>query len=218
MPLLFALGIHDALRHVAEQLRPDEDLCAFLDDVYVLCAPERVRDIYDLLCRALGDVGIALHSGKTRVWNKAGQRPPRIDDLGGEKGAWSPEGVILLGVPVGTPEFVSQHAAERLREEQQFFAKLAKLPDPQCAWQLLSRCAVPQGNYWLRTLPPTASEAYAKERDKAMWQAALQIVSASDLPHELLEQGHRIATLPARMGGLGLRSSERTAPAAYWAS
>ena len=45
MPLLFALGIHDALAEVAGQLEDGEDLCAFLDDVYALCRPERVRTI-----------------------------------------------------------------------------------------------------------------------------------------------------------------------------
>ncbi len=147
MPLLFALGIHDALQRVSAQLLPGEDLCAFLDDVYVLCAPERVRTIYNKLHEALAETGIELHSGKTRVWNKAGECPPQIDDLGGDERAWSPEDVVLLGVPVGTPAFVRAHAAERLDEEQRFLTRLAKLPDPQCACQLLSRCAVPRGNY-----------------------------------------------------------------------
>ena len=37
MPLLFALGIHEALKAAASQLREGEDLCAFLDDVYAVC-------------------------------------------------------------------------------------------------------------------------------------------------------------------------------------
>ena len=187
-------------------------------DVYVLCAPERVRTIYNKLHEALAETGIELHSGKTRVWNKAGERPPQIDDLGGDEGAWSPEGVVLLGVPVGTPAFVRAHAAERLDEEQRFLTRLAKLPDPQCAWQLLSRCAVPRGNYWLRTLPPSASQDYAHARDDALWAAALHVFRAEGLPDELLASGRRIAQLPSRLGGLGLRCSARTAPAAYWAS
>ena len=48
MPLLFALGVHDALHEVAQKLRPGEDICAFLDDVHVLCAPDRVRDVYEM--------------------------------------------------------------------------------------------------------------------------------------------------------------------------
>ena len=78
-----------------------------------------------------------------------------------EMGAWSPAGVVLLGVPVGTPELVRAHAADRLVEERVLLSKLAKLEDPQCEWQPLSRCAAPRGNYWLRTLPPSASQQYA---------------------------------------------------------
>ena len=83
MRLLFALGIHEALSQVSAQLQPGEDLCAFLDDVYALCSPERVRPIYNLLAEAFRrHAGIELHAGKTKVWNKAGIEPPNIADLG----------------------------------------------------------------------------------------------------------------------------------------
>ncbi len=219
MPLLFALGIHDALQDVASRLQPGEDLAAFLDDVYVLCKPDRVRDIYNMLEEAFGRIaGIQLHTGKTRVWNKSGITPRNIEDLGGEGGAWSPDGVVLLGVPVGTPDFVRAHAQERLEEEKRFLAEIEELTDPQCAWQLLTRCAVPRGNYWIRTLPPSLSRSYALERDDALWRTCISILRAQDLPEHHFASGRRIAQLPARMGGLGIRSTLRSAPAAYWAS
>ena len=37
MPLLFSIGIQGALEEVAASLLPGEQLCAFLDDVYLLC-------------------------------------------------------------------------------------------------------------------------------------------------------------------------------------
>ena len=44
-----------------------ERLCAFLDDVYLLCEPSRVKELYVLLADALiRVVGIHLHQGKTR--------------------------------------------------------------------------------------------------------------------------------------------------------
>ena len=76
MPLLFAIGIQGALEEVAAALLPGEQLCAFLDDLYVLCDPSRVKVVYDLLATTLHRVaGIRLHQGKTRVWNKAGIPP-----------------------------------------------------------------------------------------------------------------------------------------------
>ena len=49
MPLLFALGIHGALAEVSRRLLPSERLCAFLDDVYVVCQLGRARIFFDML-------------------------------------------------------------------------------------------------------------------------------------------------------------------------
>ena len=46
MPALFALGLHQALIAVQASLLPSERLLAFLDDIFVVCSPERVSDVY----------------------------------------------------------------------------------------------------------------------------------------------------------------------------
>ena len=103
MPLLFSIGIQGALEEVAASLLPGEQLCAFLDDVYLLCDPSRVWFLYDLLAAALARVaGIQLHQGKTRAWNRAGVIPDNIDQLGPE--VWQPEGITVLGTPIGTEQ------------------------------------------------------------------------------------------------------------------
>ena len=49
----------------------------------------RFQDIYNLLADSLSRLaGIDLHDGKTQVWNRAGIRPPRLEGLGGQQGAW----------------------------------------------------------------------------------------------------------------------------------
>ena len=56
----------------------------------------------DLLADALQRVaGIQLHQGKARVWSRAGEQPPDVADLGSD--VWSPEGVVVLGTPLGRP-------------------------------------------------------------------------------------------------------------------
>ena len=76
MPLLFSIGIQGALEQVAASLLPGEQLCAFLDDMYLLCDPSRVRFLYALLAAALARVaGIQLHQGKTRARNRARCHP-----------------------------------------------------------------------------------------------------------------------------------------------
>ena len=83
MPLLFSLVIHDSLRDVKRGMQEDDELFAFLDDVYVLSPPGRTRTAYDALAEVLPrKAGIQLHTVKTRVWNAAGVRPVNLEDLG----------------------------------------------------------------------------------------------------------------------------------------
>ena len=42
MPMLFSLGQHNALRAVQAKLQEGELIFAYLDDVYIVCSPERV--------------------------------------------------------------------------------------------------------------------------------------------------------------------------------
>ena len=81
MPLLFSIGIQGALEQVARLLKPGEHLCAFLDDIYMVCEPERVCPLYNILGAALHrEAGISLHTGKIRVWNRGGIVPAHVED------------------------------------------------------------------------------------------------------------------------------------------
>ena len=73
MPALYAVAQHAALHAVAATLQPGEGVFAFLDDTYIVCAPERVATLYGNLADALWDhARVQLNQGKTRVWNAAG--------------------------------------------------------------------------------------------------------------------------------------------------
>ena len=143
-------------------------------------------------------------------------RPPGVEQVGLE--AWSPEGLVVLGTPVGHAEFVQAKVSERVAEEQKLLDAVCGLPDPQCAWQLLSKCSGPRASYLIGTLPPSTSREYAEEHDERLWPAAVHILGAQQVDLEAMAEGRLVARLPARLGGLGLRSAVRVAPAAYWAS
>ena len=49
MPLLFSLGQHSALLAINAKLKEGESLIAFLDDLYVLCSPRRVREVHKVI-------------------------------------------------------------------------------------------------------------------------------------------------------------------------
>ena len=83
MPALFSLGHHRALEAVRTRLRPGERLDAYLDDIYVICLPERVTAVYAVLEEELWRHSrIQINMGKTRVWNRAGEKPQHCDSLG----------------------------------------------------------------------------------------------------------------------------------------
>ena len=217
MPLLFSLAIHDALEEVQAELEDGELLFAFLDDVYVVCLPNRVRTIFDLLGARLSRVaGIRLHDGKTRVWNKAGECPERVAELGPD--VWSPQGVKILGTPVGSGDFVERMATERLAEEQKLWEALAWIPDLQCAWQVLLQCAGPRCHHFLRTVPPSQTGTYAVGHDRGMMQAMEKLLGGFTGESDQQVRARQIASLPMRLGGLGMRSAGRMSQAAYWAS
>ena len=68
----------------------------------------------------------------------------------------------------------------------------------------------------MRTMHPSLSAAYCVAHDEGMWSTAKGLLGG--VPDECEEEAHALATLPMRMGGLGLRSAVRCAPSAFWAS
>ena len=95
--------------------------------------------------------------------------------------------------------------------------KVPKLPDAQCAWLVLALCAVPRANHLLRTVPPSVSAGYAAAHDDLLWETLLKLLGEEPHDAQHLALARLVAELPVRLGGLGLQSAARTAPAAYWA-
>ena len=178
---------------------------AFLDDLYIITSPAGARAALDEVASTVAaHCGIASNLGKTRgMAAEAIPALPGIAELGEE--VWrgdKPEaqrGVVVLGTPLGHPAFVQAWAEDRMRLERQLLDHLPHLPDLQCARSLPLMCA-----------------SYARVHDDAIWATlrdCLGGVGEEDASH-----ARGIASLPAALGGLVLRSAERTAPAAYWAA
>ena len=64
----------------------------------------------------------------------------------------------------------------------------------------------------MRALPPTLSAEHCQAHDEGIWSTAEALLWR--IPDE--EEAHRLATLPTRLGGLGLRSAARCVSAAFW--
>ena len=166
-----------------------------------------------------------LNLSKTAIWNGAGVAPDGLHALSTTSRTWlgdsslapAQRGLVLLGAPFGTPEFVQAHLQQTLERQATFLNQLPNLHDTQVGWLLLSCCACPRAQYALRTLPPASTHEYAIRHDAAVLRCLDSLLFA-DAAEGLPGQVAARVQLALRPGGLGLRSAARHAPAAFWAS
>ena len=78
--------------------------------------------------------------------------------------------------------------------------------------------ANPRANHTLRTLPPSLAQVYDEAHDAGIWNTVVAIMQGLPGSDIQIREAQQVATLPMRMGGLGLRSVIRRAEAAYWVS
>ena len=122
----------------------------------------------------------------------------------------------MLGTPIGSELHVSQKMDQRMAKERTLWEAIPTVPDLQCAWQILLQSGHPRANHTMCTLPPSVSVEYCRAHDEGIWATVKALLDG--IPAHEEEDSRQLATLPMRMGGLGLRSAVRCAPAAYWAS
>jgi len=226
MPALFSVALAPALHDLQRELRPSEQVLAYLDDVYILASPDRVALLYRRLEELIWQrARLRLNASKTRVWNAAGVLPDAVPQLAPDSAVWvgdpalSPEqrGLVALGVPIGSAAFIESHLQQSLARHAGLLQTLPAIHDTQISWLLLSCCAAPRAQYALRSLPPEATRAFATAHDDAVL-ACLDTLLSSGAPSGLPLLATARAQLALRHGGLGLRSAARHAPAAYWSS
>ena len=117
-------------------------------------------------------------------------------------------GLVALGSPVGTREFVAAKLEEASVKHEALFARLPDVQDLQCAWLLLLLCAVPRWTYLLRIVPPADTVSFAEARDAAVIQC-LGRLSGADDALVFTPTGMQRAHFPLRMGGMGCRRPRR---------
>ena len=144
----------------------NEKLFAFLDDIYVVCDPDRVGDVHQLLQRELWvHARISLHLGKTQVWNRTGECPPACEEMqraalqvDPEARVWkgdvsrprSEQGLKILGTPVGQPEYVTTKLDQLIAKHRVLLERIPAVNDLQSGWLLLTFYAATRANFTLR--------------------------------------------------------------------
>ena len=166
-------SLNEALRSIQHFLRSDERLFAYLDDIYVVCAPERVGVIHARLevdlwefpriqdsrleqrhyppgCTQLTAAAQAVdpHAGVWR-WRVRGPGPPRVGD--------SHRPTCFRAFRAPPEDCLASVLFERIPAVQ-------NLPS---AWLILLYCANTRANCWLRGVPREEVAQFASEHDAA---------------------------------------------------
>ena len=228
VPMLYALGQHQALRSVQSRLRPHERLLAFHDDVSAVAQPERIVAVPRILGEELWQHSrIRIEASKTQIWNRGGHVPSGCETLLNEARAINPHaevwfggfdrppeerGIRVLGTPLGSAEYVRSQLDATEAAHQLLLQRIPAVQDLQSAWLLLLFCASSRATFYLRVCHPDHSEAFARQHDVHIWQCLSTLLGQRQdaLPQDW-------GSLPFHLGGLGLRSAHRSARAAFWA-
>lgn len=198
---------------VVRRAHPGVHILAYIDDVFFLGPAELVRSAYDDYETALGSaLGLESQPSKCQVYSPEGDCSCFPADM---PGAVEPlEGLEVLGVPVGSPEYVRRTMAEIVADCLAVLPMLQRFPDAQSQGLLLRFCAHPRMVHWLRGVSPEDILPAATTHHAAILQLFKDITPGPPLS----AVSEEVISFPLRHGGLGLTSGPVLSPAAWLGS
>lgn len=234
-PFLFSLVFHVVLERLVREHPDIRGVDAYFDDGWLYGPPDVVCAALRWLFREIPAlIGAEVRMDKCRVFSPAGDLSMFPEEVEGARDTLL--GVVVLGVPVGTDQYVTDQLREivaghtdcvlRRAERRDTGAeplagameRLTRLSDPQVACALLGHCAHPRVAHLLRGVKPALARHVS-----VMPRFHDAIVSVLAGPEAGVARGEpfsprarRLAALPPRIGGgAGLTSGARVAPAAW---
>ena len=179
MPLLLAVGQHQALEAVKDQLSDRDHLLAYLDDTYIVAQTKSTGHS----CRCLG----------AELWNRAKIRTHWARQKIGIGGVSDPQSAMLertaraidrsvmvwrrsdvpchqqglkvFGTPLGHQEYVRKFLEKVTTKHDLLLSNIAMVHDLQGAWVILVHCAVARANFLLRVVSRDSVEQFAHIHD-----------------------------------------------------
>ena len=123
-------------------------------------------------------------------------------------------GTVLLGAPLGSKQFVKEKLKKLVEKVQRITSLLPLLGDPHTESVLLRSClGLPKMMFTLRAVETMAHREILEDYDRVTREAIGRIMGVPLTDRQWLQ-----ANLPVSMGGLGLRTAEDHAPAAFSSS
>lgn len=211
--LLFGLALQDPL----EQTRDEHGsvaIAAAHDDCALQGPAAAVVEAFLTLCRLGGDIGLAAHPAKSRVYSANQEGAAYVaEQLGVEH---CPDGLVLAGTPLGTDSFKAAYARKATDAACDAIDKLSELRSAglsaQDHFQVLKSSLQMRGAHLPRCIPAAQSQPAVAQLERKVAQAAAEIMLLPELSGPAAAQ----MTLPLRLGGLGIRSTtEKVAKASF---
>ena len=236
----FALTVKDLyarIRSSASRAGGGSCIKAAIDDIVVALkpAPEdekllyyHVNEICTILDKESPKVGLSFSNDKAQIllpknWiPKPELLPPGILILSNTAEDPKLRGMEIVGAPVGAPEFCSTFVSKTLTRMLQESESLVNL-HPQCATKLLKDCVCAAPAYLAQVCHPSITKQHLTYFDDRVWELWLQILGGvggegPGVCNLSVDRSRMKAFLPSRFNGVGLRSWERTADFAWFAS
>jgi len=239
-PMTYCVATLPRLMDVKRQLAPCGGLVfAYFDDVYIHAPASDAFTAKAAYERAIAADGEKPRAEKAKVWapgvpvedfiEQAGAAGLEVSWEEGPEGKCAIEGaalieddgMIVVGVPVGSPGYVRRTAAESVATdaEEIGIVRDALSHATQLLYGGLRFCLAPKADHLARTLYPSDSTVpgVLPAFDEAIEDCARVALGASgDLVFGHVSGLPKLrGRLPSRLGGLGLRRRVDVAPAAF---
>ena len=216
-PLLFALALHPLILSINK-------ICEltlqawYLDDGTIIGDTLMVAKAFDIIRKDGPGRGLFLNVDKTELFWPVEDPRGRVEGVFPVNISRPLNGVKLLGGSVSLDEsFCRDLALKRVSKTISLMEAIHKLHDPQCELLLLRNCAgVAKLSYVLRTCSPLYLLEAQVQFDQALRTSLERIVTASGPGFG--DWQWRLATLPIKLGGLGIISAGDVIQYAFLAS
>jgi hypothetical protein len=211
--LFFCIAIQPALRQLRKEF-PNVDLYAYMDDVTLTGATERLSSAFARLLELVKPLGLLPNMRKCEFLKNplcAQEAPTALIEQGV---TLKTEGIIkVLGTYTGDSTEATKAVSLKIRASDILFERLKTLPNGPCKLAILQKCAVPKPNFLFRTHTPEVARQAAEHFESRCHEALRDLLMA-----ELSTEERQVASLPMRMGGVGVTDVTKILQDAYESS
>lgn len=202
--LLFALAIHPMILAVQTVCRPVLNLF-YADDGYLLIPRSSAQIALNTVIQHGLRPGFTLNLDKTKVW---WWRIPTIPRFTAK--IHRADSISIMGSPIGYVQACQTSITLTHADRITLMELLPALSDPYMAYQILKFCASAcKMIYLIRTTPPHITSAECRNFDMTLRRVFEKIFRPT--PSAVWER----ATLPIRLGGLGIQITTTICYPAY---